>query len=197
MFLFILRYIHICHHNLYKKVFTKKLTLLYCLITWIFGAVNNMTNFTGWSNYTYDKKTLSCVWNRTVSITYNLYLAVTCILIPCMAIFFFYARIFIFTHRSRNKSKITSVSKSIRLAKGLFASFMLYAICWLPYGVLIMIDFDNRVPKSLMMFSMVLGHLNSSLNPILYAVFNTAIKRGYDNLFSKIFCIKFCNSTFN
>lgn len=42
-----LRYIHICHSRSYKKVFSTKLTLLYCLITWVVGVLIDLPNFTG------------------------------------------------------------------------------------------------------------------------------------------------------
>ena len=52
-----------------------------------------------------------------------------------------------------------------------------------------MIDFDNHLPRAAIMYSMMLAHLNSALNPILYAVFNPAYRRGYKNL---LFYFKTC-----
>ena len=42
-----LRYINICHNSLYKKLFTKKLTLFYCVLAWIIGFLNSLPNLTG------------------------------------------------------------------------------------------------------------------------------------------------------
>ena len=42
-----------------------------------------------------------------------------------------------------------------------------------------MIDHDNFLPRTAIMYSMQLAHLNSAFNPILYGVFNPAYKKGY------------------
>jgi hypothetical protein len=62
------------------------------------------------------------------------------------------------------------LKKSLKLAKGLFTSFMLFTICWLPYGLVVMIDFGDHFPASVHAYTMAIAHYNSSMNPILYAV---------------------------
>ena len=131
---------------------------------------------------------MSCVWNRLGSQSNAYFTMISYIILPCVIIFLFYMKIFIFTYKSRNNSMSSSVSKSIRLAESLFASFMLFAICWMPYGLVVLIDFQDKLPRSVMMFSMALGHLNSSLNPIFYFVFNSAFRRGFVNLLKKFMC---------
>lgn len=42
-----LSYIQICHNNLYKKLFRKKLTFLYCIISWLIGFAMDIPNYTG------------------------------------------------------------------------------------------------------------------------------------------------------
>ena len=121
------------------------------------------------------------------------------IVIPCLAILFCYIKIFIYTYKSKNRSHCSNKTQSIRLAQGLFASFMLFTICWLPYGLIVMTDFQNKLPRSALMFTMTFAHLNSSLNPILYAIFNSSFRRGYAILFNKIFCCfgSYCKLTTN
>jgi hypothetical protein len=81
----------------------------------------------------------------------------------------------------------SDLAKSLRIAKGLFASFMLFALCWLPYGIIVMTDFPDRLPRTAHMFSMAIAHLNSAFNPLLYAIFNPAFQRGYKLFFQIIF----------
>jgi hypothetical protein len=213
-----LRYINICHNSLYKKLFTTKLTLLYCLLAFILGFLNNLPNLTGsyqinlknfsliinvslkkgWGNYVYDSDAVICVWNRRASLSYNLFLIIFSIIIPCIAIFLFYVRIFYYSYKSGHRSNSSSANKSVRLAKGLFASFMLYSLCWMPYGLFVLINFYDKFPRSVMMYTMTLGHLNSSLNPIIYFIFNSAFRHGSANLFNKVFCFApFCRFTSN
>ncbi len=42
-----------------------------------------------------------------------------------------------------------------------------------------MADHDDSLPNSVYAFSMLIAHLNSSFNPILYALFNPQFQRGY------------------
>ena len=42
-----------------------------------------------------------------------------------------------------------------------------------------MINFNNFLPRTAIMYSMQLAHLNSAFNPILYGVFNPAYQKGY------------------
>ena len=88
------------------------------------------------------------------------------------------------------KKKKVPTKKSynpIKIAKGLFASFLLFVLCWLPYGLLILIDSNNELPAAAYMYSMTLAHLSPTLNPILYALTNSQIKNGYLNFFNLIF----------
>ena len=71
-----------------------------------------------------------------------------------------------------------------------------YGICGLlnALGIVGLIDFQDRFPRSVIMYTMTLGHFNSSLNPIIYFVFNSAFRSGCLNLFNKVFC---CRSRIN
>lgn len=116
------------------------------------------------------------------------------IVIPCICILCCYIGIFVYVHKRQNQlvtyqqaRLILDQNKSFRIAVGLFASFMLFTICWLPYGIIVMIDYQDRLPRNAVMFTMSLAHLNSCMNPIWYALFNPTFRMGYRNLYSKIF----------
>lgn len=168
----------------------------------------------GWGGHYYDEKTLNCVWDRLASHSYSIFFPMSSIVVPCISILFCYMRIFFYANGAKTKvipkhavsmassSKsnastiITSstnvldhnsLSRSIRIAKGLFASFMLFTLCWLPYGIIVMSDYRDKLPRTAHMFSMTVAHLNSALNPVLYGVFNPAFRRGYKLMFDLIF----------
>lgn len=145
---------------------------------------------------------MNCVWNRLASLSYSLFFPLSSIVAPSIAILFFYMSIFIYSYKSRIKvSRSLSVKiqsserKSLRLAQGLFASFMLFVVCWLPYGLVVMTDYADRLPRSAIMFTMAVAHLNSSLNFILYALFNSSFRRGYKVLLHSMKIISFESST--
>jgi len=39
------RYIYICHEKMYKKLFSKRLTITYGLATWLVGLASDAPNF--------------------------------------------------------------------------------------------------------------------------------------------------------
>jgi hypothetical protein len=86
-------------------------------------------------------------------------------------------RIFIYARNVKNKvasgggrSNGSDMRKSLKLAKGLFASFMLFTLCWLPYGIVVMIDYEDNFPATVITYTMGIAHFNSTLNPVLYAL---------------------------
>lgn len=111
---------------------------------------------------------------------------------PCILIAFFYLKIYLYAikakFRTQNTPKLQrDLKSSFRIAKGLFLSYFLFTICWMPYGLIVMIDFSDQLPRTAHMYPLLLAHLNSSLNPILYALTNSNFQRGYKNLFYCIF----------
>lgn len=173
-------------------MFTVKKTLIYCGITWLVGISIDLPNLLGWGGHYYDLKTLNCVWDRLASFSYSLFFPLSSIVIPCILIAICYIRIFVYSNKIKSKvlssehnskKKSNDFRKSLRIAKGLFASFMLFAACWMPYGLVVMTDYQDRYHRTVHMYTMSIAHLNSALNPILYAVFNPAFQKGYKNFF--------------
>lgn len=71
-----------------------------------------------------------------------------------------------------------------RVAKMLLLLTILFVLCWTPYHVInISIDFmpvgfnENTVVIALLHYSVLLGHVNSALNPILYCFLNTNFRQ--------------------
>lgn len=150
------RYINICHHRYYQKLFSTHKTIIYCLVTWIYGFMIDLPTFVGmqfiyklwigfnffrnvtlgWSGNYFDPKTLNCIFDRTKSRSFMIYFFVVSIAVPCTMVFGFYVRIFCHVRatskrvQNASKCKNSDSEKSIRIAKGLFGSFALFALCW-------------------------------------------------------------------
>jgi hypothetical protein len=129
------RFIRICHSNIYSKLFTKTLTTIYCSICWLIGLLINLPNILGWSNFIYDKDTLNCMWNRLASRSYSIFFPLSSIIIPCFIILYFYLSIFIYAVRSHSRAISQrngndNLIYSLRVAKGLFVSYLLFVFCW-------------------------------------------------------------------
>ena len=55
-------------------------------------------------------------------------------------------------------------------------------------SIIFIIGKDDQLPIPAHAFTNLPAHLNSALNPILYALFNPKIKEGYFKLLNYIFC---------
>ena len=134
------------------------------------------------------------MFNMRSNLAYNWYLIIVCVTIPCMGIFFCYSRIYFFTQKSKNRSNSSRLNISIHLAKTFFVSFIVYTICWMPFGIVLLINFDGKLPRSAVAYTVLLAIINSSLNPIIYAIFNSNFRNSCANLFKKICCFKLRNN---
>lgn len=54
-------------------------------------------------------------------------------------------------------------------------------------------DYQDKLPRTAHMFSMSAAHLNSSMNPLLYAIYNPPFQKGYKLFLRKLFCKKSLN----
>lgn len=62
-----------------------------------------------------------------------------------------------------------------------------FLICWAPFVVTMFFDmYQSRpLPRAVDIISLLLGYLNSVVNPILYGVRNSALRQGFSDLYSR------------
>ncbi|XP_064609492.1 octopamine receptor Oamb-like [Liolophura sinensis] len=192
------RYIHICHKDLYPKLYTPCKGALMLIALWIVSFLLEMPNFFGFGGHGYDRKTLTCLWDRTAHYGYNLFFVFFGVCTPLVIIAACYTKIFIFAHQAKRKIAMTANrpatkagkerAESMKLAKTLFAIFVCFCLCWTPYAIIVVSDVNDTFPMEPHSFSILIAHVNSSLNCILYGVFNRGFRRAY----SRILCIDRC-----
>lgn len=112
----------------------------------------------------------------------------TTIVIPSCLTLYWYIRIFLFAYNSKrrilpqgDKASFFEINRSLHITKGLFGSFFLFVLCWVPYGIVVMTDWAGTHPIAAELYTVVLAHLNSALNPIFYGISNPAFRNGYKN----------------
>ena len=69
-----------------------------------------------------------------------------------------------------------------KAAKTLSAILLAFIVTWLPYSVLTVLkglQLEEGIPKMLWDFSYYLCYINSTVNPVLYALCNAAFRRTY------------------
>ena len=71
-----------------------------------------------------------------------------------------------------------------------FSILIDYFFIRLPYGVVVIWDEHDTFPKTAHVYTMLFAHLNSSLNPLLYAISNPLYQKGYVNFLYWMICKK-------
>ena len=84
------------------------------------------------------------------------------------------------THGKEQAERVMSGRR--RVARLLIALAMLFAACWMPYHILTLyIDYtsnrDYHVALKALPFTILIGHSNSALNPILYCFLNKSFRK--------------------
>ncbi|ELU08523.1 hypothetical protein CAPTEDRAFT_123524 [Capitella teleta] len=188
------RYIHICHNELYPKIFTKTKSFFMCIALWVICFLAEMSCFIGWGDHSFDKKTLSCVWDRTADFSYTLFFALVGVAFPVTLISICYVRIYRFVNASKirvgaqrddgqpQKDFSNQRQESMRLARTLFIIFAVFAACWTPYAIIVVADRYDTYPMEIHIFSILVAHTNSSLNSILYGLTNANFREGYKQI---------------
>lgn len=192
------RYVHICHQQIYSKIYSPKTCLVMVVGLWVVSFCLEMPNFIGWGDHVFDHKTRSCVWDRTADFSYTLFFALVGVVLPLIVISVCYARIFLFVRQAKKRiaqsgdqsdlKQKKERQDSIKLARTLFIIFVVFTICWTPYAFMVVLDVNDTFAMELHAFSILLAHTNSSINCVLYGVFNNNFRKGYKDLLMCVSC---------
>ncbi|KAH3770757.1 melatonin receptor type 1B-B-like isoform X2 [Dreissena polymorpha] len=203
------RLIQICKPFVYHRIYTHKKTLIYCLALWGWAILLDVPNWVGWGGHTFALKEMGCTFDRVANYGYTMFLAHMSIFIPMAVVLGCYIAIIVFVRRSRNEIRKFGEDSSIRRTSAdgsvrkvsfkkddlqfafiLFVSFLVFVLCWSLYMVALIFDFKDRWPKEIYVAGTMLGHTNSCLNPIIYALGYARFRKGYTIFIRKLFCLK-------
>ncbi|XP_052230388.1 melatonin receptor type 1B-B-like isoform X1 [Dreissena polymorpha] len=205
------RLIQICKPFVYHRIYTHKKTLIYCFALWGWAIILDIPNWVGWGGHTFGLKEMGCTFDRVANYGFTMFLATMSIFIPMTIVFGCYIAIIVFVRRSRNEIRKFGKESAIRRSstpKGgtarkmsfkkddlqfafiLFVSFLAFVLCWSLYMVALIFDFKDRWPKEIYVAGTILGHTNSCLNSIIYALGYARFRKGYIIFIRKLFCLK-------
>jgi len=168
---------------------------MYCLTTWIIGFLSIVPFNLGMFGLgkKFDSKLMTCLWSRSSNIVYTYLVACLGTFLPNFIVAFFYFKIFKTTYDARKRALtqdfVTNkkVKLSLSFSRGMFASFFFFMIAFLPYGIILILDFDNSLPRYIHMSGYILVKFNSILNSILYGTTCELFWKGYKNFLNLIF----------
>ncbi|XP_030845478.1 melatonin receptor type 1B-B-like [Strongylocentrotus purpuratus] len=190
------RYICITKSKYYGTIYTRRNTLLMTASLWILCAFIDLPNYIGLGAHIFDVKKMGCSFDRLGHYGYTFYFIGMGVVIPLCLVLFCYIRVFIFVRESERRihswqtqgdqaarSQMPRVSKADRrLMITVFIIFIVFLTCWTPYVIIVLTDVNNVYPKELYVGAVIMAHLNSSLNSILYGITNRRFREGYKRL---------------
>lgn len=122
---------------------------------------------------------LECYYENVMNIDYVVYFSFfSWILVPLLIMCILYAKVFhiILTKLKQNATSIKGSGifyrREFRTVKSLALVLFLFIVCWLPLCILNSVSHfcqTCRIPPVLLFVAILLSHMNSAMNPIVYA----------------------------
>jgi len=143
--------------------------------------------------YHFDEKTRTCMFKRTFNRVLMTSVAILGVILPCILLNYFYIRIFISTVQVRiraqrhNRLEQKKARNNYTFSIGLFASLFLFTSTFIPYSIMLLVDYEDKFHRVFHAYGLVLMRINSCLNPVLYYFTNTMFKKGFKNFYFLLF----------
>ncbi|KAM4795738.1 adenosine receptor A3-like [Rhinophrynus dorsalis] len=186
----------------YRAVITKKRIYLCIYFSWTMAVVGALVPMFGWNNKSnleeQDRSYLNCRFLSVMSLNYLVYFCFFgWVLIPLLIMVVLYTQIFYLIRKqlrqnaSKSQGRGTLYSKEYKTAASLALVMFLFALCWLPISIVnciiyfypSVVEFKEILPAVLL--TIVLSHLNSAMNPIVYAFRIRKFKYAFLNIINK------------
>lgn len=182
------RYIYLCHNQLYDKLFNRVTCIIMCVVCWVTAFLFEFPNFIGWGGHYFDQKNHQCIWDRTASLSYTMFVSIGLIGGPLVIMAICYFLIFqqiwetkrdIYKLDSENPLRMRKAwNETVRSSKTLFCIFIVFVVCWTPYAITVALDVQNNLSTEIHLFVTLLAHFHSSVNCIIYTSGNKRFRKG-------------------
>lgn len=187
------RYFFICHNEFYSRIFGMRKNIALCGCFWVVAALVTSPTLLGWTDIIYDHKALECMWDRRLSPSFTIFFS-SIVILTIIVILISYMRIFLFFRNSKRRVAVTNASNSsnnstMRLARSLFCIFIAFVVCWSPYAVLMLSDFEDRCPQVVNLYIIMFAHMHSTLNPYIHVLTNLQFRQAFFLLIRRICCL--------
>ncbi|XP_036406127.1 trace amine-associated receptor 13c-like [Megalops cyprinoides] len=188
------RYIALCNPFLYSTRITVNVTLIIISCLWLYSIIYYLIFLYFNGNITDMTEIIECTGSCPVKIN-DIWAVVDFILVsvvPCSTIIIMYMKVFAIAKRHANNircvqeqtnakstRKMHSVASERKAAKTLGILVSAFLLCIIPYYIAIFLYLHMRKPSTYLalMNMSCLAFLNSSINPIIYALFHSWFQR--------------------
>ncbi|XP_077458255.1 adenosine receptor A1 [Stigmatopora argus] len=178
------RYLRVKIPIRYSTIVTQRRAYVAVCLCWVVSFLAGLVPMAGWNNRQ-DLGNLSnsdymvCQFTAVMRMDYMVYFNFFgWVIAPLAVMIALYAEIFRVIRRQLNRrAEATSdgeryYRKELKLAKSLALVVLLFAVCWLPLHIVNCVDFfhpDHATPKMAVYTGIFMSHVNSALNPLVYA----------------------------
>ncbi|NXL30899.1 AA3R protein, partial [Glaucidium brasilianum] len=173
------RYLRVKLPIRYRAVVTKQRICVMLGLSWLVSVLVGLVPMLGWNQRTGSSSSIECHYLAVMRMDYVVYFSFFAwTLLPLLIMCALYTEIFyiMWIKLSQNSASLpegeTVCGKEYKMAKYLALILFLFAVSWLPLGILNCIVFfcpSCAIPQPLMYLGILLSHANSAMNPVVYA----------------------------
>ncbi|XP_053943237.1 adenosine receptor A3-like isoform X1 [Cuculus canorus] len=148
-------------------------------LCWLMSVLVGLIPMLGWNQHTGSSGYIECHYLAVMGMDYVVYFSFfTWILLPLLIMCALYTEIFYIMWVKLSLGSAsppgggTVCGKQYKMAKYMALVLFLFAVSWLPLGILNCVSYFCRscaIPQPLMSLSILLSHANSAMNPIVYS----------------------------
>ncbi|KAJ8020288.1 Melatonin receptor type 1B [Holothuria leucospilota] len=195
------RYVAICHRIHYPRIYNRYTMMIIIPSMWTICFCIDLPNLLGWGAHGFDARIMLCTYDYMKSYSYTVFFVICGFLIPLVAVLFSYTKIFLYargvkkamekvTKEDGNKEMRNGIKDADRkLLRSVMTIMVVFFTMWAPYSAVVFLDFQGAWPRALYVFTVVLAHLNSCINSILYAATNRLFRQGYRRVVQLTCCM--------
>ncbi|XP_049590379.1 adenosine receptor A1 [Syngnathus scovelli] len=178
------RYLRVKIPTRYSSIVTQRRAYVAVCLCWLVSFLAGLVPMVGWNNRQVlgnlsGSDYMVCEFTAVMRMDYMVYFNFFgWVVVPLAVMIALYAEIFRVIRRQLNRrAEATSdgeryYRKELKLAKSLALVVLLFAVCWLPLHIINCLDFfhpGRATPKMLVYAGIFMSHVNSALNPMVYA----------------------------
>uniref|UniRef100_A0A3Q0T667 Cannabinoid receptor 1 n=1 Tax=Amphilophus citrinellus TaxID=61819 RepID=A0A3Q0T667_AMPCI len=176
------RYISIHRPMAYKRIITKTKAVIAFSMMWTISIIISLLPLLGWNC-----KRLGTVCSDIFPLIDQKYLMFWIGMTSILLLFIIYAYMFILwkSHHHRSTVRPDQARMDLRLAKTLVLILVALIICWGPLLAIMVYDLFGKVNdfiKTIFAFCSMLCLLNSTVNPVIYAMRSKDLRRAFLNI---------------
>lgn len=193
MFVAINRFVYVCKHEVYDKLFDLKGTLATTVLIWVCVILLDLPNFKviGLGSHEFSVLLPHCSFGLDNAWWFNTLLYTGMALtFPMLVMIYCYYRIWTTASQSAKTMQSSSSTNERRqkeqrqLMTSLVTIFVAFVITWLPFGLLVFVygiklDLVFEVPFELTIVFELFAHSNSAINFIIYGFTHRGFRRAY------------------